>query len=104
MGVVGPHQNRVDLCGGGLNLFMIIFNQFASHTASALDFCPLDSSPTRFYVLVLFQPNRGAFRDRHERWVGMQWTRGCVARRAAQTRTQKSCGPGAPGLALSLQA
>jgi hypothetical protein len=26
----------------------------------------------------------------------------CVARRAARTRTTKSCGPGAPGLALSL--
>jgi hypothetical protein len=28
-------------------------------------------------------PARGAFRDRHDSWVGMRWTR-CVARRAAR--------------------
>jgi hypothetical protein len=43
---------------------------------------------------------RGAHRDRHERGAECGG-RGCADRRAARTRTAKSCGPGAPMQALS---
>ena len=43
--------------------------------------------------------NRGAYRDRHERWVRDAVDAGCGARRAPPTRTAKSCGPDAPMLA-----
>jgi hypothetical protein len=45
---------------------------------------------------------RGADRDRHETRGGMRWTRQRM-RRARLAWTTKSCGPGAPGLALSAQ-
>src|ERR1700729_1509981 len=38
---------------------------------------------------------KGAFRDRHERWVGMRWTRVALLTRALILRTAKSCGPDA---------
>ena len=44
-------------------------------------------------------PDKGAYRDRHERWVRDAVDAGCGARRARPTRTAKSCGPGAPMLA-----
>src|ERR1700733_8137126 len=44
---------------------------------------------------------RGAFRDRHERRVGMRWTRAALLTRALFLRTAKSCGPDAPTLASS---
>src|SRR5450755_868537 len=50
-------------------------------------------------------PLKGAYRDRHGTWGGMRWThsagRNSLARRAAFVRTAKSCGSGAPTLALS---
>jgi hypothetical protein len=42
-------------------------------------------------------PVRGTLRDRHERWTRR------VIRRMTRSRTAKSCGPGAPTLALSPQ-
>jgi hypothetical protein len=44
---------------------------------------------------------QGAFRDRHERKVGMRWTRAALLTRALFLRTVKSCGPDAPTLASS---
>jgi hypothetical protein len=44
---------------------------------------------------------RGALRGRHDTRGGMRWTR-CVMRRMTLSRTAKSCGSGAPTLALSL--
>jgi hypothetical protein len=44
---------------------------------------------------------QGAFRDRHERRVGMRWTRAALLTRALHPRTAKSCGPDAPTLASS---
>jgi hypothetical protein len=51
-------------------------------------------------------PPRGAFHDRHERWVRdavdvMASPRTLVRGRAAPARTAKSCGPDAPRLASS---
>src|ERR1700677_4936260 len=46
-------------------------------------------------------PHKGAFRDRHERRVGMRWTRVALLTRALTSRTAKSCGPDAPTLASS---
>src|ERR1700733_9834430 len=46
-------------------------------------------------------PHKGAFGDRHERKVGMRWTRAALLTRALFLRTVKSCGPDAPTLASS---
>src|SRR5215470_5133316 len=43
---------------------------------------------------------RGALRDRHERWERDAMDAACC-RTNDMTRTAKSCGPGAPRLALS---
>jgi hypothetical protein len=69
----------------------------------SLDFFPkseASSAPSRSFM-------RGASADRHETWGGMRWTRRCwralcVPIDRHSRRTAKSCGPGAPGLALSL--
>jgi hypothetical protein len=45
-------------------------------------------------------PTQGAYRDRHERGAECGG-RGCAVRRAALSRTAKSCGPGAPMQALN---
>jgi hypothetical protein len=46
----------------------------------------------------------GALRpNRHETWSGMRWTREYRRDEAVRARTAKSCGSGAPTLALSLQ-
>jgi hypothetical protein len=45
-------------------------------------------------------PTRGALRGRHGRWGGMRWTRELRKTNASVTRTVKSCGSGAPTLAL----
>ena len=47
--------------------------------------------------------HRGAFRDRHERRVGMRWTQAALLTRALFLRTAKPCGPDAPTLASSLR-
>jgi hypothetical protein len=44
---------------------------------------------------------KGAFRDRHERWIGMRWTQAALLTRALAMRTAKPCGPDAPTLASS---
>jgi hypothetical protein len=49
------------------------------------------------------RPCRGAFRDRHERWPTGCDGRGLSVRRSSRSRTEKSCGSGAPTLALSSQ-
>ena len=47
-------------------------------------------------------PARGTYRDRHDTWGGLQWT-DRIVRRAMSVRAAKACGPGAPGLALSVR-
>src|SRR5882757_8093364 len=53
------------------------------------------------YIHLVLSRERGVG-HRHERWGGMRWTR-MRCRRAAQTRTAKSCGPDAAVLASSLR-
>jgi hypothetical protein len=62
----------------------------------------LDFPPTHRYVPVLFLPaTRGV--SRPSRTLGKDAVdAGIVVGRTAALRTAKSCGPGAPGLALSL--
>src|SRR5215813_10847065 len=48
-------------------------------------------------------PSRGALRDRHEYWARDAMDAGSACDERGSWRTVKSCGPGAPGLALSLQ-
>ena len=62
--------------------------------------------PNHFTVLRIPAQHRGAFRDRHERGVGMRWTRqrrsaNILRGRTALMRTVKPCGPDAPTLASS---
>ena len=59
------------------------------------------SDPNHFTTSRHPGPHRGAFRDRHERRVGMRWTRAALLTRALFLRTAKSCGPDAPTLASS---
>jgi hypothetical protein len=47
-------------------------------------------------------PTRGALAIVTDVGSGMRWPR-CLTRRMSTSRTAKSCGPGAPGLALSWQ-
>src|SRR5665213_638862 len=37
---------------------------------------PFPSDPNHFYIARIPAHTKGAFRDRHERRVGMRWTRG----------------------------
>ena len=60
----------------------------------------IDLTPNQRHILRHPVPHRGAARDRHERGAGCGG-RGCVARRAALTRTAKSCGPDTPTLVSS---
>jgi hypothetical protein len=59
------------------------------------------SDPNHLYISSHPGPHKGAFRDRHERKVGMRWTRAAPKTRALILRTAKSCGPDAPTLASS---
>jgi hypothetical protein len=60
---------------------------------------PLTLPPTRLYVLVLFEGRFATVTS-----VGVECDgRGAGVGRTAGLRTDKPCGPGAPGLALSLQ-
>jgi hypothetical protein len=56
-------------------------------------------------ILPILHPKRGAARDRHGRWerdaMDAHRRAQSLARRAAFVRTAKSCGSGAPTLALS---
>ena len=57
--------------------------------------------PNHFSIRGHPGPHKGAFRDRHERKVGMRWTRSGATDESAYLRTAKSCGPDAPTLASS---
>jgi hypothetical protein len=84
---------------------------FAQLICPTSDFCESLSSPFEknislpfFKIMIIVMPSRPGKRgERVVTNVGRDaMDAGCVARRAARTRTAKSCGPGAPGLALSL--
>src|SRR6201992_1765469 len=51
--------------------------------------------PNHFYIPNRPGPLRGAYRDRHERWAGMRWTRTRVRRsaRIADGEAVWSCNP-----------
>src|ERR1700721_3678929 len=70
------------------------------------------SSPSRKNILVFFSPKsllhpphpaltRGAYRDRHGRWVRDAVDAGGAKDESAYLRTAKACGPDAPTLASS---
>ena len=60
----------------------------------------LDAAPNQRHLLARPASTRGAFRDRHERWARDAMDAICHETNDL-SRTAKSCGPGAPTLALS---
>ena len=59
------------------------------------------ADPNQIYIPDRPTPHRGAFRDRHGRWVRDAVDASGAADESAGLRTAKSCGPDAPTLASS---
>jgi hypothetical protein len=79
----------------GINLIWVVQSLSQKYSGSLLTQITSISIASR-------PDTKGAFRDRHERWAGMRWTRVALLTRALFLRTAKSCGPDASMVGVKL--